>query len=142
MTIVRALVSVLFIVVASATPALACSCARNPTAEGLLQESAAVFSGIAQESRSVAPGVSVTTFRVTEGFKGADQGAIVRVRHRSGSSASCGVQFTRGTSYTLAAHAGGSDPALSASLCSTWMFMPQVGLGDELIVRMRSLRAR
>ena len=143
MTIIRALVLVSALFIAgSATPVLACSCARNPTAEGLLQDAAAIFTGVVQDSRSVAPGVSVTTFRVTEAFKGADQGAIVRVRHRSGSSASCGVQFARGTSYTLAAHAGGSEPGLSASLCSTWMFMPQVGLSAELIARMRSLRAR
>ena len=84
----------------------------------------------------------MTTFRVTEGFKGADEGAIVRVRHPSGSSASCGIRFVPGTSYTLAANAAGSKPALSTSLCSAWMFMPQVGLGDELIARMRSLRGR
>jgi hypothetical protein len=144
MTIIRALISALFIAAsaASATSALACSCARNPTAEGLLRDAAAVFTGVAEESRSVAPGVSVTTFRVTEGFKGASEGAIVRVRHPSGSSASCGVQFAPGTSYTLTAHANGSGAGLSASLCSAWMFMPQVGLGDELIARMRVLRRR
>jgi hypothetical protein len=139
MTMLRTLVSALFIA-ASATSVLACSCARNPTAEGLLRDSAAVFTGVAQDSRSVAPGISVTTFRVTEGFKGAREGAVVRVRHPSGSSASCGVQFSPGTSYTLAA--GGSGARLSASLCSAWMFMPQVGLGDELIARMRALRGR
>ena len=141
MTIIRTLVSVLFIA-ASASSALACSCARNPTAEGLLQDAAAVFTGIAQESTAAGPGMSMTTFRVTEGFKGAEAGATVRVRHRSGPSASCGVRFARGTSYTLAAYSGGSEPGLSASLCSTWMFSTQVGLGNELIARMRSLRGR
>ena len=125
---------------ASTVPAFACSCARTPTAEGLLQDAAAVFTGIVEESRSVAPGVSVTTFRISESFKGAAAGTTVRVRHPSGSSASCGVKFERGASYTLSASRGDSDSALAATLCSTWMFAPQVGLGTALIERMRLLR--
>jgi hypothetical protein len=142
MRIGRIVLTMSLLLAGSVAPAFACSCARNPTAESLLQDAVAVFTGTVRDSRPVAPGVSVTTFQVTEGFKGTQTGAIVRVRHPSGSSASCGVRFERGGSYTLAAHQGGSGPALAATLCSTWMFLPQVGLGAELIERMRALRSR
>ena len=123
-----------------AAPVLACSCARNPTAEGLLRDSDAVFTGAVQDVRSIAPGVSITTFVVTESFKGPAAGATVQVRHPSGSSASCGVHFETGTSYTLAVYRG--SHGLAATLCSAWMFLPQVGLGPDLIARMRALRGR
>jgi hypothetical protein len=132
---------VTFFVVASAAAANACSCARNPTAESLLANATAVFTGVVKDSTPVTAGESVTTFEVTEGFKGAEPGMTMRVRHRSGSSASCGVRFSRGKTYTLAAHGNGRVD-LSTSLCSTWMFQPQVGLADQLIERMRTLRAR
>jgi hypothetical protein len=136
----RLLVLNALLMAASIGSAFACSCARNPTAEGLLQDSAAVFTAVAQGSRPVAPGVSITTFRVTEGFKGPAAGTTVRVGHRSGSSASCGVQFESGKAHTLAVGSGQSG--FSASLCSTWMFLPQVGLGADLIEKMRALRSR
>ena len=56
----------------------------------------------------------------------------------SGSSASCGVKFARGEAHTLAV--GGGRLGFSATLCSTWMFLPQIGLGDGLIKQMRALR--
>jgi hypothetical protein len=119
---------------------LACSCERNPTAAGILAQSTMVFTGIARSSVVVAPGASATTFEVTEGFKGAEAKAFVVVRHPTGPSASCGVQFETGQSVTLAAHqsAGG----LSTTSCSTWMFLPHVfGAGaDQDIGRRRRSR--
>lgn len=67
--------------------------------------------------------------------------ALAACATRSGSSASCGVNFAPCTGYTLAAGRGDGS-VLSASLCSTWMFLPQVGLGAALIDRMRALRDR
>lgn len=68
----------------------------------------------------------MTTFTVTESFKGARVGSTVRVLHPSGSSASCGVQFAAGASYTLATYGERSGRELTATLCSTWMFLPHV----------------
>ena len=124
----------------SAGPALACSCAPNPTAKRILDQSAAVFTGVAQENLRVPPDRSITTFRIVEPFKGTSAGDVVRVLHRSGSSASCGVKFTPGASYTLAAYRTETSPGLSTSLCSTWMFKPIVGLSRPLIEQMRALR--
>ncbi len=123
-----------------ADAATACSCARNPTAQSILDGAAAVFTGVAQTSAPAAGGRAITTFTVVEPFKGAASGATVRVLHPSGSSASCGVRFTPGQTYTLAAHRVDSDPGLAASLCSTWMFSPNVGIGADLIRRMRDIR--
>jgi hypothetical protein len=128
------------LMVASISTAHACSCARNPTASGLLESSAAVFTGVAQASAPAGRDVSVTTFRVTEAFKGILGGQVVRVRHPSGSSASCGVQFESGKAHTLAVNRDASG--YSANLCSAWMFLPQVGLGADLIAQMRALRRR
>ena len=122
--------------------AMACSCARNPTAEGILEGAAAVFTGTVQQSVPVGRGGSVTTFTVTESFKGAPAGTTVRVAHPSGSSASCGVKFAPGETHTLSAHRIDRDPGLATTLCSTWMFMPQVGLGTDLIRRMREIQGR
>jgi hypothetical protein len=123
-----------------ADAATACSCAHNPTAQSILGGAAAVFTGVAQTSASAAGGHSITTFTVVEPFKGAASGATMRVLHPSGSSASCGVKFTPGQTYTLAAHRVDSDPGLATSLCSTWMFSPNVGIGADLIRRMRDIR--
>jgi hypothetical protein len=126
--------------VASLTPisALACSCARNPTAEGLLASHASIFTGTVRAVQTIAPGQSVTTFVVSEPFKGAQRGEIVNIYHRSGSSAACGVTFDYGGTYTLAASRQG--PQLWTSQCSTWMFLPHVGISGELITGLRHLR--
>ena len=120
--------------------ALACSCARNPTAAGILNHSAAVFSGVALKSVSAKPGYSITTFKVTESFKGATAGASVPVYHRNVSTGSCGVKFSAGQSYTLAARQSDSLPGLSASFCSTWIFSPKRKFTAQLIAEMRALR--
>ncbi|MGZ8533848.1 MAG: hypothetical protein ACXWYM_25085, partial [Candidatus Binatia bacterium] len=118
--------------------ALACSCERNPTAAGILAQSTMVFTGIARSSVVIAPGAAATTFEVTESFKGVEAKTFVVVRHPNGSSASCGVQFETGQSVTLAAHQGSAG--LSTTFCSTWMFLPHVGLRDRLLADMRTLR--
>ena len=118
----------------------ACSCARSPTAEGILASAAAVFTGTVRAVGTTAPHQSVTTFVVTEAFKGVRPGEIVDVHHHSGSPAACGVTFEYGRSYTLSAAM--DRGALHASQCSTWMFLPHVGLSRDLIATMRSLRRR
>lgn len=129
----------------AAGSAAACSCARNPTAAGLLETSASVFTATVADDREVGRNVSVTTFRITEAFKGPPAGATIKVIHPSGSSASCGVQFTVGESYTISTHEAeparhGADQA--TTLCSTWMFLPHVGVSEKLIQDMRALRPR
>lgn len=119
--------------------ALACSCERNPTAAGILAQHRMVFTGIARSSVTVGPQVSATTFEVTEGFKGVAAKAIVVVRHPDGPSPSCGVQFEPGQSVTVAAQQAADG--LSTTLCSTWMFLPHVGLRDGLLAEMRRLTA-
>jgi hypothetical protein len=127
---------------AASGPAFACSCQPDPTAEGLLASETAVFTGVVEESAPASPGQSTTVFKVTESFKGPRTGAIVRVRHPNGPSASCGVTFSPGEVRTIAASR--QDPAdmLSTSQCSTWMFLPQVGLSKGLIEQMRRIRQR
>ena len=121
--------------------AQACSCAPNPTAASIRQSASAVFTGVVLTSRRAAPGEAVTTFRITESFKGPAAGAIVRVRHPDGSPAACGIRFVTGETHTLAA-AATPQRTLSANLCSAWMFLPQVGLRDRLIGDLRALRDR
>jgi hypothetical protein len=123
---------------AHAIPASACSCARNPTADGLFASHAAIFTGTVRAVQTIAPGQSVTTFVVSEPFKGVRRGDTVNVYHRSDSSAACGVTFDYGKGYTLAASRQAAD--LWTSQCSTWMFLPHVGLSGELITRLRALR--
>jgi hypothetical protein len=123
---------------AHAIPASACSCARNPTADGLFASHAAIFTGTVRAVQTIAPGQSVTTFVVSEPFKGVSRGDTVNVYHRSDSSAACGVTFDYGKGYTLAASRQAAD--LWTSQCSTWMFLPHVGLSGELITRLRALR--
>ena len=123
-----------------AQTALACSCGRFAGAEELSARSDAVFTGVVIDVKSRPGRVAVTTFRVTEAFKGVNRGASVSVRHRSGPSPSCGVTFEKGASYTLAAHRGAGG--LGTGLCSTWMFLPQVPSSERLIAEMRALRKR
>lgn len=115
MKFARACVLALGLALASATPALACSCSRPP-ASSLWENAGAAFIGIARGTRPVGNGESVTTFEVTEELKGVQYGETVAIRHPSGSSASCGVQFAPGSTHTLAAFS--RDGALSTNLCS------------------------
>lgn len=126
--------------VAFAVDVEACSCPRQPTADDIIERAAAVFTGVAEHSEPSGPARSITTFRVIESFKGVAVGASVRIEHRSGSSASCGVKFSVGQTHTLAAYPTEAGSSLTTSLCSTWMFEPQVGHRDGLIQRLRTLR--
>lgn len=141
-TVCRLLAPAFLALVAASSAAMACSCQRDPTAQGILDSAAAVFTGVAERSVEVAPGRSVTTFKVTESFKDAPRGATVQVAHSNGPSASCGVKFSVGEVYTLAAHRSEKSQLLATGLCSTWMFLPQVQLGKGLIEKMRALRGR
>jgi hypothetical protein len=116
--------------------ALACSCAP-PSAEGLLQSAPAVFTGTATESVPATQGESITTFTVVEGFKGVRAGQVVRVRHRSGSSASCGVRFAIGATHTLSTYREEVGTSLFASLCNTAIFRSRDG--EQIIRRLRQM---
>lgn len=122
--------------------AMACSCQRDPTAEGLLDTAAVVFTGTVEESLPIAPGGSLTTFRVTETFKGPPSGTVLQVKHPDGPSPSCGVSFSPGETYTLAAYRTDNGDALATNFCATWMFLPHVGLSRKLIERMREIGPR
>jgi hypothetical protein len=124
----------------TSSQAMACSCLREPTAVGILTSASVVFTGRVEESTPVAPGQSVTTFKVTESFKGVPAGTILRVTHPDGPSPSCGVSFVPGKTYTLAASETDAADVLGTSFCSTWMFLPHVGLSKKLIEQMRELR--
>jgi hypothetical protein len=116
--------------------AFACSCAP-PTAEGLMQSAPAVFTGLASQSVPATQGESITTFTVVEGFKGVRAGELVRVRHRSGSSASCGVQFAIGATHTLSTYREEVGTSLFASLCNTAIFRTREG--EQIIQRLRQM---
>jgi hypothetical protein len=133
------------VLLAAAGPASACSCARDPTAASILASATAVFTATVAETKEVRKNVSVTTFRITESFKGPAAQATVVALHPSGSSASCGVKFVAGQTYTLAAHrteANEDGATLATSQCSTWMFLPHVGLSEGLIEDLRAIRAK
>ena len=101
--------------------------------------SEAIFTGVAERSIISGSNRSVTTFRVVEGFKGASPGDRLQVSHRTGPSAACGLDFADGQTVTLAAQRDASTAALITSVCSTWMFLPQVGMADRLIQELRAL---
>jgi hypothetical protein len=124
---------------ASASAALACSCARNPSPDSILSSSTAVFTGVVQAVETVAPGQLITTFVVSEPFKGAARGTILNVYHPDSSAHPCGVSFTYGQSYTVAASL--QRGALWTSLCSNLSALPD-GQAGELVTRLRALRRR
>jgi hypothetical protein len=117
---------VLSIMLFSTPAALACSC-RAPSAQELIASSAAIFAGTAQRSRPVTARESVTTFRVSRGYKGVASGRTIRVRHNSGPSPSCGVSFTRGQLYVLTTNRGRAGTGMSASLCSVAVMRSPAG---------------
>jgi len=118
--------------------AKACSC-RQPIAKNILASSAVVFTGSVRKTKPVAANVHATTFVVTENFKGGRRGAVLTIRHRSGPSASCGVRFVLGRSYTVRA-TGRSKGGLTTSLCSVWSFLPHVRGSQRLISKLRNAK--
>ena len=123
-SVLRLGLSTLFMI-ASVTAAAACSC-RSRSPADIAASSQAIFTGVALRSEAAGPGQSLTTFRVIEGIKGAQTGREIRVRHRSGSSASCGVVFAIGQDHALAAYS--DNGALAANLCSVYPFRGREGL--------------
>jgi hypothetical protein len=132
-SILRPAIAGLMLTLAPAA-AFACSCAQ-PSAEGLMQSAPAVFTGVATTSAPATQGEAITTFTVVEGFKGVRAGELVRVRHRSGSSASCGVQFAVGATHTLSTYREEVGTSLFASLCNAAIFRSREG--EQIIQRMR-----
>lgn len=122
--------------------AWACSCAGKPTAQDLLKQSAAIFTGVVQKVRPRPGEKSLTTFGILEAFKGPPAGSQMQVLHPSGSSASCGVSFIPGRTYTIAVYRRAGGENFATSLCSTWMFSPKAGLSAKLIRDMRKLQGR
>jgi hypothetical protein len=133
----RAVIAACVIELLAAANALACSCAP-PTAEGLMQSAPAIFTGAVTESVRATQGESITTFTVSEGFKGVRAGQSVRIRHRSGSSASCGVTFAVGRTYTLSTYREEVGTTLFANLCSTAFFITRDG--EQIIRRLRQVK--
>lgn len=121
-------------------PALACSCAGKPTAQKLLKQSAAIFTGVVQKVRPRPGEKSMTTFGILEAFKGPPAGSQMQVLHPSGSSASCGVSFIPGRTYTISVYRGPGGEGFATSLCSTWMFSSKAGHSARLVSDMRKLR--
>lgn len=128
----------LLVFASAAARAETCACPRNPTAESVLASSAAVFTGTVRAVTAIAPGQVVTTFVVSEPFKGVQRGQTVTVHHPSGTVHSCGAAFDPGRSYTLAASL--QRGALWTSRCPVQMFAPEAGRADQLIARLRALR--
>ena len=120
---------VLSILLFPANDALACSCA-HPAARQIINSSAAIFAGVAQRSRPVSSREAMTTFRVTRGYKGVATGRTIWVRHLRGPSPSCGIQFTRGTSYVVMTNRG--QPV---SLCSIAVMRSPAGQEALRILR-------
>jgi hypothetical protein len=89
-----------------------------------------VFTGVALQSRPAGPREAVTTFRVTVGYKGVRRGQIVRVHHRSGPSASCGLRFEIGTAHPVAASRNDAGPGQTATACAIAAMRSDAG--DEL----------
>lgn len=122
--------------------AWACSCGGNETAQAILNSHSAVFTAVVHRVDPRPNGRSLTVFGIVEAFKGPPAGAQLRVLHPSRSSASCGVQFRPGYTYTLAAQQGSDGQGYSTSLCSVWMFGPNSRSRGKLLRDMRAMKRR
>ncbi len=118
--------------------AAACSCPRQPTAQSIYEHSDAVFTGIARSTVAAERGSSITSFEVVEPFKGTSVKATVTVHHRSGLSASCGVKFTPGATYTLSVRRAPNATGLTTSFCQNWMFR-RGEMSEKLITGLRAM---
>lgn len=123
-------------------PASACSCGGELTAASILARSSAVFTARVYSVRPVSARRSLTRFIITESFKGPPAASYMEVTHPHGSTASCGVRFQKGRSYTLMAHREPGTRAFTTSHCSSWMFRAGSDLGLRLINGMRAQRRR
>jgi hypothetical protein len=145
------------VVLGTAGNAKACSCAHETTAS-VFQSATAVFTGRAIATRRGHRNQSeelnrdfhklrvrhnrsdqmVTTFHVTESFKGPKAGTALSVVHGT-ETPSCGIGFAKGKTYTIAAYQN-SPGELGTNLCTTFYF--NFGGGPHLIDDLRALRDR
>jgi hypothetical protein len=72
---------------------------------------------------------------VVTGYKGTKRGQLIRVHHRIGPSAACGVKFDRGQQHTLAVESDEDGKVLSISACSLAAIRSDAG--EELVRRLR-----
>lgn len=134
MRAVGSLIVALAIGLLSGGSAQACSC-RLPTADDLLERSEAIFTGTALKTRTIGRRDAVTEFRVVTGYKGAKRGQVIRVHHRIGPSAACGVRFDPGKQQTLAVERDDDGKTLSIGACS--LAAMRSDTGEELVRRLR-----
>jgi hypothetical protein len=106
-----------FLLMASAAPALACSCGMYESARAQVNATDVIFVGrvIRTERVLFAEEELVTTFEVREELKG-DVARTVRVRHPAPVCCLCFVTFTRGAEGLVFAHR--HEGRLHTSLCS------------------------
>lgn len=116
--------------------ALACQCkGRDHSPSAILASADVLFYGVAvsEQPGNQAPSV-VTTFKVVNGFKGIKPGKTVKVAHRKGRPASCGIVFEIGSSYLV--RASGKIPELFTSRCS---MLGLLGADAKLIDQFKKL---
>lgn len=136
--------SILLATVGLTGTASACQCrpTRDLTAAQVLADADVLFTGTAIKSVAGKTGehssYAVTTFRVTEAFKGAKAGQLIKVGHNSGPTASCGVQFEIGEPHTLGPTRWKGE--LGIGLCTALIF--RSSRSNDLIGELRALKRR
>ncbi len=137
-----AIVAVGWLALADTVSACQCRPTRGLTAVQVLADADVLFTGTAIKSVAGKTGerssYAVTTFRVTEAFKGAKAGQLIKVGHNSGSTASCGVQFEIGEPHTLGPTRWKGK--LGIGLCTALIF--RSSRSDDLIGELRALKRR
>ena len=118
----------------AADNAFACSC-MQPTADDLLSSSVSIFTGVAVKNRTTKQNETITTFRVSTGYKGVTPGQVIRIRHFSGHSAACGVRFELGQQHSLTTYRKDGSTAEFTSLCSVAVLRSPGG--EELLRRLK-----
>lgn len=107
----------------------ACSCVVPDGPQALLERSAAVFSGEVVSIKEKQGVVTSTgdpvqvTFKVANRWKGVEGDEVTVTTAMS--SASCGFEFTEGSSYLV--YAGGAEGKLQVSLCSRTVKLASAG---------------
>lgn len=104
---------------ASASLALACSCARYRTPQEHLAHVEVAFVGVVEKTERAGGDEAVTTFRVTETLKGARMSAA-RIAHPVGNGGNCGVAFREKTRVLVFAYK--ERGVLSTNSCMTPRF--------------------
>jgi len=106
--------------------AIACSCARHPSAAAQLRDAEVMFVGRAERTATRSENgltIGVTRFAVERTLKG-EVRAERRIEHGMETGGMCGVVFQRGRTYTVIAHA--HEGRLVTSSCAS----PQFPLAD------------